>query len=928
MASAVRRLPGAGSVTAVPNNTQNNDNTLRSDIRLLGNLLGETLVRQHGRQLLDLVEQVRMLAKAARDSSRPDASSAAVERLTALLDTVELEQAIQLVRAFSTYFALANVAEQEHRYDESGNDADLAHAVDLIIEEAVATEITRDIVERLEVRPVFTAHPTEAVRRSVQSKTVEIASLISARRDGSATDADRDRIERRIGELIESLWQTDELRFDRPTPTDEARSAIHFLDALSASAVPEVYDELEHQLARLDIPIAITARPLHFGTWVGGDRDGNPNVTPALTMEILRTQHIHAVRGLVSKVESLAAELSTSNRIVAISDELKVSLDLDAEQFPEVHSRFTKLSAGEPYRQKLAFIHQRLLNTLSRFETGTEVRGGNRYESELELIAELSVMRDSLEQNRGALLAGGAITRLIHVAAAFGFRLAVMDVREHASKHHAAVGALYKLVGIEYDELSMSERLVLLRSELEGHRPITSTAATLEGDPARTLETMRTIREAQELYGSDVIESYIVSETTGSADILAAMVLAREAGLIDTHADVAGIGFVPLFETIHEVRRAGALLDELLGIDEYRKHVRLRGDLQEVMLGYSDSNKHAGIATSQWELYRASRDLRDVARKHGVRLRLFHGRGGTVGRGGGPTEAAILAQPWGTVDGRIKITEQGEVISDKYGLPSLARRNLELTVAATLRASVLHRTSRQSDEVLARWDETMTTVSDSAFASYRSLIDSDDLIPYFTATTPVNELGQMNIGSRPARRPGSGELSIDGLRAIPWVFGWTQSRQIVPGWFGVGTGLEAAVAEHGEAALEDMYERWQFFRTFVSNVEMTLAKTDLTIAARYAALSPPEYASVFEIITAEHDRTHQAITAITKTGLVDHNPSLKRTLDVRDRYLDPISYLQISLLRRSREVDTPDPLLQRALLLTMNGLASGLRNTG
>ena len=921
-------LPHAGSVTAVLHDATPTDTTLRSDIRLLGNLLGETLVRQHGHELLELVEQVRGLAKTARDSSQPEASSAAVESLTALLDTVDLERAIQLVRSFSTYFSLANVSEQEHRYDESSSDADLAHTVDLIIEEGLATETTLDIVERLEVRPVFTAHPTEAVRRSVQSKTVEIASLIRRRRDASLTNAERDRMERRIGELIDSMWQTDELRFDRPTPTDEARSAIHFLDALSTSALPEVYDELEHQLARLDIPIAATARPLHFGTWVGGDRDGNPNVTPALTMEILRTQHIHAVRGLISKVEDLAAELSTSDRIVAVSENLRASLRRDAEAFPEVHSRFTKLSAGEPYRQKLAFIHQRLLNTLSRFETGTELRDDDRYESEIELIEELTLMRDSLAQHKGALLAGGAITRLIHVAAAFGFRLAVMDVREHASKHHAAVGARYALAGIEYNGLTMSERLGLLRSELEGHRPVASTAITLQGEPARTLDTMRTIRHAQELYGDDVVESYIVSETTGSADILAAMVLAKEAGLVDTPAGIGRIGFVPLFETIDEVRRAGALLEELLGIDEYRSHVRLRGDLQEVMLGYSDSNKHAGIATSQWELYRASRDLRDVAHRHGVRLRLFHGRGGTVGRGGGPTEAAILAQPWGTVDGRIKITEQGEVISDKYGLPSLARRNLELTVAATLRASVLHRTSRQSDEVLARWDETMTTVSDAAFASYRSLIDSDDLIPYFTATTPVNELGQMNIGSRPARRPGSGELSIDGLRAIPWVFGWTQSRQIVPGWFGVGTGLSFAVTEHGEAALEDMYERWPFFRTFLSNVEMTLAKTDLTIAARYAALSPPEYASVFEIITAEYDRTVHAVTAITKTGLVDHNPSLKRTLAVRDRYLDPISYLQISLLRRSREAEAPDPILQRALLLTMNGLASGLRNTG
>jgi phosphoenolpyruvate carboxylase len=918
----------AGSLLRMPNNAPINDTMLRGDIRLLGDLLGETLVRQHGQGLLDLVEVVRGLAKVARDTSQPEQAAVAIDELTALLDSINVDEAIQLVRAFSTYFALANVAEQVHRYDNGGDGTSLSHTIDRILESGVEPETTRAIVERLEVRPVFTAHPTEAVRRSVQSKTVEIAALLDSRRDRSSARSDTDRIDRRIGELIDAMWQTDELRVERPTPTDEARSVIHFFDALFTAAVPEVYNELEYQLARLGIEVPATSKPLHFGTWVGGDRDGNPNVTPELTLEILKAQHVHSVRSLITMVESLAAELSTSDRIVGVSEELIDSLASDAEAFPEVHSRFTKLSSGEPYRQKLAFIHQRLLNTLERFEDGRSSPKWNEYPSEVELIDELTLMRDSLAQNHGELIARGAITRLISVAAAFGFRLAVMDIREHASKHHDALSALYSLSGTRYEDLDDEGRRALLIAELGGHRPIASTATRMAGEPAETLETMRSIRKAQELYGNDVIESYIISETTGPTDILAAMVVAREAGLIDTLAGVARVGFVPLLETIDEVHRAGELLDELLSIDEYRDHVRLRGDLQEVMLGYSDSNKHAGIATSQWELYRASRDLRDVARKHGVNLRLFHGRGGTVGRGGGPTEDAILAQPWGTVDGRIKITEQGEVISDKYSLASLARRNLELTVAATLQASVLHRESRQPDVVLQRWDQIMTTVSNEAFTAYRALIGSDDLIPYFTATTPVTELGQMNIGSRPARRPGSGDLSIDGLRAIPWVFGWTQSRQIVPGWFGVGTGLEAAVAQYGDDALEGMYENWLFFRTFLSNVEMTLAKTDLTIAARYAELASSEQASIFEIITAEHDRTVRAVTAITETGLVDRDPSLKRTLDVRDRYLDPISYLQISLLRRSREASSPDPSLQRALLLTMNGLASGLRNTG
>ncbi len=908
-------------------NDQQLDPNLRADVRLLGGLLGETLVRQHGEELLALVEEVRRLAKVVRDITDPVVSRRAASDLVDLLDATDLDRTIQLVRAFSMYFALANVAEQEHRYDRADLQIDLDHTVTRILEAGLDQATILDVVQRLEVRPVFTAHPTEAARRSVQSKTVEIASLLRAVRQPSATSAERERVKRRMAELIDAMWQTDELRVERPTPIDEARSVIHFFDALIAGSVPDVYDELDHQLARLGVEPDATRTPLRFGTWVGGDRDGNPNVTPSVTMNVLRIQHVHAVRTLIAKVEDLAAELSSSDRIVGVSDELVESLTAEAVSFPEVHSRFTTLSAGEPYRQKLAFIHQRLRSTLEAFEQGAKP-GDDGYASPDVLVSDLELIRRSLLLNQGQVIASGAVSRLIHLVSAFGFRLATMDVREHAAKHHETLDALYRNVDIAYGDMSAADRRDLLVTELSGRRPIASTAVAIDGDPQRTLDTMRTIRAAQDLFGTNVIESYVISETTGPSDVLAAMVVAREAGLIDTHAGVARVGFVPLFETIDEVRDAGRLLEELLALEPYREHLRLRGDLQEVMLGYSDSNKHAGIATSQWELYRASRDLRDVTMRHGVALRLFHGRGGTVGRGGGPTEAAILAQPWGTVDARIKITEQGEVISDKYALPALARRNLELTVAATLEASLLHRTSRQPSDLLGAWDRTMDVVSDTAFGAYRALIDSPHLVPYFLASTPVDELGHMNIGSRPARRPGTGEISIAGLRAIPWVFGWTQSRQIVPGWFGVGTGLDAAIDAFGRDAIDDMYERWSFFRTFISNVEMTLAKTDLTIAERYAALAPPEHRTVFTTISQEHERTKESVTSITGSDLVDHDPSLKRTLEVRDRYLDPISYLQVSLLRRWRGREAPDPELQRALLLTINGLASGLRNTG
>ncbi|MFQ5554665.1 MAG: phosphoenolpyruvate carboxylase, partial [Acidimicrobiia bacterium] len=726
------------------------------------------------------------------------------------------------------------------------------------------------------------------------------------------------------------MWQTDELRRERPTPIDEARSAIYYFDEIFREVAADLFDELAHQLGRLGVEVEPSSRPLHFGTWVGGDRDGNPNVTADVTFEVLEMQHDHALRGLIAAVEQLSAELSPSERIVAITDELEASLAADAAILPSVHARFRLLSAGEAYRQKCGYIHQRLINTRRRIADESPHHPGLAYADAGELLADLGVMRRSLAENRGELVAEGAVARLMRRVAAFGFRLATMDIREHAAKHHAVIASLYARLGEleNYLDLDAAERAAALDEELAQRRPLSPVTAVLEDDEARTMDTFRAIARALQRFGPGTIESYIVSETRRADDVLAAVVLAREAGLVDIQAGVAEIGFVPLFETIDEVRAAGQILDRLLSCAPYRRVVELRGDLQEVMLGYSDSNKHGGITASQWGLYRASRDLRDVAGSHGVELRVFHGRGGTVGRGGGPTGEAILAQPWDTVDGRIKITEQGEVVADKYGLPSLAAANLELALAATLEASVLHRTARQATEVLAGWDETMDIVAEEGYRAYRELVDAPGLIEYFRSSTPVDELAEMNIGSRPARRPG-GDPGLGGLRAIPWVFGWTQSRQVVPGWFGVGSGLAAARRRDAHARITHMYAEWPFFRTFVSNVAMTLAKTDLTVASRYvSALVPEPLRRHFETIRTEFERTRSEILELTgEESLLDRNPTLQRTLRIRDVYIDPISYLQVALLERVRAGEA-DPELRRALLLSVNGLAAGLRNTG
>ena len=879
---------------------------LRNDVRKLADLLGQTIARQESDELLSLVESVRLSVREGQQDQ--------------ILSKLDDSQTISLVRAFSNYFNLANVAEQVNRSKvladaHSSGGSWLKKTVDNILQaqkdgKTFDSKELQVWIDNFSVRPVFTAHPTEAARRSVLSKMTTIAQLLEQPESQIKNE--------RLAETIDLLWQTDELRLGRPEPLDEAVNSIYYLDELLIQTVPEVLAEFANEVKRLGIQLSLNARPLSFGTWIGGDRDGNPNITAEVTKAAILLQNSHFTRTVFEHLDELRQALSISTKLAGVSAELEKSVAQDLEKLPEIENRYRRINVEEPYRLKATAIRHKLALTQVRHASGLPHFPGRDYKNTVELINDLEIMRTSLLANNGQLIATGLLERITRAISAFGLTHASMDIREHSDVHHQLLSQIFSNL-----------TPALINSQLDSKEQ--PNLENLDESSDRCFKTFVAINELVDRFGPEVIESYIISMTKSADDVMAAVLIAKIAGLISLNPrqEFAKIGFVPLLETVTELRSADKILDDLLSNQNYRKIVKLRGNLQEVMLGYSDSNKDAGITTSQWEIHKAQRKLRDVAIKHGVKLRLFHGRGGSVGRGGGPTYDALIALPWGSIDGQIKMTEQGEVISDKYGLPALAKENLELTLAAALEATILNREPRQSAGDLNSWNDCMDLISDHAFAAYRGLVDQADLPAYFYASTPVEQLGNMFLGSRPSRRP-QDSGGLDSLRAIPWVFGWTQSRQIVPGWYGVGSGLKAAREAGKGDLLQMLLKDWHFFRTFISNVEMTLAKTDLTIAQRYVdELVDPSLHKIFDQIKSEFDLTVKELLLMTnKTEILGNQPILARTLQIRDTYLAPLQLLQISLLKRVRNQKKVDPLLARALLLTINGVAAGLRNTG
>ncbi len=904
---------------------------MRDDIRLLGTILGETVREQNGEDVFDLVERARV------ESFRVRRSEIDRSELASMFDGIDIHQAIPVIRAFTHFALLANVAEDIHRErrrvihvaaGEPPQDSSLAATYAKLDSARIDSAKVTEALAGALVSPVITAHPTETRRRTIFDTQHRITELMRLRMKGhDLTDDGRD-VERELRRNILMLWQTALIRLSRLKIQDEIETGLRYYPAAFFEVVPQVNAEVRNALRSRWRDTELLSEPiLRPGSWIGGDRDGNPNVTAEVVRKATGDAAYTALGHYFTEITALEEELSMSARLVKVSDALVTLADQCHEP----------ARADEPYRRALRVIHARLTATateiLDRQPQYELDLGLHRYETPVELLADLDVVDESLRANGSAVLADDRLSRLREAVHVFGFHLSGLDMRQNSEMHEEVVAELLAWAGVhpDYRSLSEPERVEMLAAEVATRRPLVGAGADLSELARKELDIVASAARAVKVFGPQAVPNYIISMCQSVSDMLEAAVLLKEAGLLDVSgSDVrAPVGIVPLFETIDDLQRGSSILEQALDLPVYRAIVSARGSSQEVMLGYSDSNKDGGYLAANWALYRAELDLVESARKTGIRLRLFHGRGGTVGRGGGPSYDAIRAQPPGAVNGSLRITEQGEVIAAKYAEPQIAHRNLETLLAATLEATLLD-IEGLGDAAGPAYD-VLDELAARAQGSYSELVhETPGFVEYFKASTPVTEIGALNIGSRPTSRKPT--TSISDLRAIPWVLAWSQSRVMLPGWYGTGAAFEGWINE-GDGRLEvlrDLYRRWPFFRTVLSNMAQVLAKSDMGLAALYSELVPDEQLRrrVFDKIVTEHARTirmHKLITG--QDDLLADNPALARSVFNRFPYLEPLNHLQVELLRRYRSGDD-DELVQRGILLTMSGLATALRNSG
>ena len=910
---------------------------LRDDIRLLGRILGEVIREQEGRDAYELVERIRKLAVAFR--LKRDAQAG--KSFDKLLKGLSGEQAVSVIRAFSYFSHLANIAEDRHHvrrreiHERAGSQqpGSLAYALDRLFESGVRPHDVARTLEHGFVSPVLTAHPTEVQRKSILDAERAIAELVG-QRDTLHTEREKQANEMLIRARVTQLWQTRMLRYSKLTVADEIENALSYYNATFLRQIPKLYGELEEALPGHGIP-----NFLRMGHWIGGDRDGNPNVTAGTLRHALKRQSEVALRHYLTELHELGAELSISLRLTHITPEMQAL----AERSPDQNEH----RKDEPYRRALTGMYARLAATLTQL-TGTEalrhaVAPQNPYTSPEELLLDLRTIETSLKSHHADALIAPRLKPLIRGVQVFGFHLATLDLRQSSDQHEAVIAELLATarLSMDYSALDEGARRTLLLSLLNDTRPLRVMGTVYSELAQGELAIFEAAKEALSRYGREAIRHYIISHTESVSDLLEVLLLLKEVGLLRGTLErgaKSDLIVSPLFETIGDLREAPVIMGEFYALPGVPELIRASGGEQDIMLGYSDSNKDGGVFTSSWELYRAEIALVALfdSMKNKPTLRLFHGRGGTVGRGGGPSYQAILAQPPGTVNGQIRLTEQGEVIASKYANPEIGRRNLETLVAATLEATLLHPTQAAPKAFL----DTAQSLSDMSFKAYRGIVyDTKGFADYFFAATPLREIAGLNIGSRPASRKATS--AIEDLRAIPWGFSWGQARVALPGWCGFGSGVLKLLEKDREknlTLLRRMYKQWPFFSTLISNLDMVLAKTDLGIAARYVELVEDKRLGkkIFAAIVAEFERTQEALTLITgEKNRLAANPALARSIEHRFPYIDPLNHLQVELLRRFRAVPADkrdaDPAMervQRGIHLSINGIAAGLRNTG
>ena len=935
--SEYRGAPRDGTPTThAAGDAADKDLPLREDTRLLGRLLGEVLREQAGDAVYARIESIRQTAIRFRRAGA-DLAPAVKAELDALMSGLPIAETLHVVRAFSYFSHLANIAEDVHQNRRRRAHAlagsppqrgSLADALERVAAHGTGSEALLQWCAQAVIAPVLTAHPTEVQRKSILDCEREIARLLQWRDRVELTREETDELGADLQRQVLTLWQTAMIRLEKLKVKDEVDNGLAYYRYTFLSEVPKIYAALEaHARRRYTVPEFSPPSFLRLGSWIGGDRDGNPFVVAETLDYAVRAQAGVAFAHYLDEVHALGGELSLSTRLVEATPGLIALAAAAHDTNPH--------RLDEPYRQALIGIYARLAATARALSGYVPARAPHGelppYATPGEFRVDLAVIRDSLAGNGAGPLAARRLQPLLRTVDVFGFHLAEIDLRQNSDVHATVVGELLAAAGVtgDYERLPEDDRIAVLARELACPRLLYSPHLDYSPRLASELAILSRAAEVHRRFGADALPNYVISKCQSVSDLLEVGVLLKEVGLL--RGDALSLNIVPLFETIDDLARCGEIMAAAFALPLYRRWLDGRGAWQEVMLGYSDSNKDGGYLTANWALYRAERTLVDVFGAHGVRLRLFHGRGGTVGRGGGPSYEAILAQPAGSVRGGLRLTEQGEIIASKYSDPALGRRNLEALVAAALEGSMLD--NEQLANRAPAYFAAMESLSARACEAYRSLVyDTPGFVEYFRATTPIAEIAGLNIGSRPASRTAS--TRIEDLRAIPWVFSWGQCRLMLPGWYGFCSAVEAWLAARADGRglrlLAEMHDRWPFFRSVLSNMAMVLAKTDLAIASRYAELCPDEAlrTAIFGRIAAEHEACVRCVLAITEhRGLLDDNPILARSIRNRFPYLDPLNHLQVELLHRYRAGQT-DERTQRAIHLTINGLAAGLRNSG